>query len=381
MMILQLIFNNGPKNTCLSTVEVMEPPGGCWAKVQGDIFYFPSFHGFQVPLTPCCCHFWGARTSFPYFVVFKSCIKNSPGTDQKMFKNWSLHPWKTLSALPPSYWIFPGCGEIEVNPSWLSQLYKVLNSIFWIKRPSTLWFLSFPSRLRCSPCAEGDERHRHHSVHLEAPTVPVKRPHMEHSGEGKSTFVHLEGRMKPWWLHGGVIFLAVLYPTGLLLSLSSSMLSAHPCHQRENWALAKAVEGSHFPVDVIPIRVGNPERCTAQALLPLVLSPDFHLRPGLKLFFLGIFTSMFYHPFHILKEMVGPDCCGKAEQLQGFLFYFNFHLIYFEGILMWQNLTSQPWLKSLWEPELSQDQRLGFSSFPSCTLSFSPVKFKRAVRI
>lgn len=40
MMILHLIFNAGPKNTCLSTVEIVEPPGGCWAKVQGDNFYF-----------------------------------------------------------------------------------------------------------------------------------------------------------------------------------------------------------------------------------------------------------------------------------------------------------------------------------------------------
>lgn len=108
-MILHLIFNNGPKNTCLSTVEIVEPLGSCWAKVQGDIFYFLSFQrcGSLSPLAAVILGVLGMT----YFAIFLSCAKNSLSTDQKMFKNWSLHPWKTLSALPSSCWIFTGCGK------------------------------------------------------------------------------------------------------------------------------------------------------------------------------------------------------------------------------------------------------------------------------
>lgn len=82
------------------------------------------------------------------------------------------------------------------------------------------------------------------------------------------------------------------------------------------------MEGSHSSVDVIPIRAGVLK--DADLWFSLLLSPEFHLRPELKLFSLGIFTSLFYHPFHIHKEMLGPGCCGKAEQLQrctGMIFF------------------------------------------------------------
>lgn len=111
MVILQLIFNEDPKDTCLSTVEVVEPLGGFWAQVQGDIFYFPRFQRCG-SLSPPAAAIPGVPGLLSHILpFFKTVLKIQLAQIKKCSKNWSLHPWKTLPALPSSCWIFPGCGR------------------------------------------------------------------------------------------------------------------------------------------------------------------------------------------------------------------------------------------------------------------------------
>lgn len=145
---------------------------------------------------PLLLSFLGCQDFFLIFRhVLKTGLKIHLAQIKKNSKIGLCILWK-LSALASSCWIFPGCGRWR---SW-GQSQLAQSTLYGLKfdfceskdlPPLDSW--GFPSRLRSSPCAEEDGKHRHHSMIFKAPTIPVKMLDMELSGEGKSTIY------PPWW--------------------------------------------------------------------------------------------------------------------------------------------------------------------------------------
>lgn len=129
MMILQLIFNRGPKNTCLSTVEIVKPLGGCWAQFQGEIFNFLSFRGCG-SLSPLAAVIPGVPGLVSHILPFFKAILKIHLAQIKTCSKIGfciLGKLCQLCILPTGYSLDVAGGGVEVNPS---QLYKVLNLIF-----------------------------------------------------------------------------------------------------------------------------------------------------------------------------------------------------------------------------------------------------------
>lgn len=150
MVILQLIFNEDPKDTCLSTVEVVEPLGGFWAQVQGDIFYFPRFQRCG-SLSPLAATIPGVPGLLSHILpFFKAVLKIQLARIKKCSKIGLciLEKLCQLCLPPAGSSLAAAGGEVEANPSWLCQLYKTLNLIFVDQQIFHLMIPEFSKQLR-----------------------------------------------------------------------------------------------------------------------------------------------------------------------------------------------------------------------------------------